>query len=132
MKKVVVVVAIIFLMTGCAVVPSTKSSDAGPYPSNYYMLVKNWMGGALFDPYSVRDLEITLPTKGALWHGLLSGGSLPAWTICVSLNAKNRLGAYTGWSTIVLFIRNNIVVEFENYGSVTMSTYQCGRVTVTP
>ena len=126
--KTVSFAATVLLLTACAAAPSAVSSDPGHYPENYRALVKEWMRNTLFDPYSVRDLEITAPTKGTLWRGLVFGGALPAWIVCATFNAKNRFGGYVGRSTSVLFIRDNAVITTEDSGSNTMSSYRCGAV----
>lgn len=118
-------VAVLLLLTACALPPPGVNPDPGPYPEKYRALVEQWLQETLFDPYSVRDLEVTVPVEGTLWQGLLLGGHLPVWTVCATFNAKNRFGGYTGRSTTVLFIRNNSVIATEGYWPDTISSYSC-------
>lgn len=49
----------------------------------------------LFDPYSVRDAEISRVVTASTSFG-------PASIVCVRANAKNRYGAYTGRQTYAI------------------------------
>lgn len=71
-----------------------------------------------FDPYSMRDVEISKPEKGHM--GLNNG-----YILCVKMNAKNRNGGYTGMSRTGYLIRNDVVIMNE-----TNSLY-CDRATFT-
>jgi hypothetical protein len=57
----------------------------------------------LFDPYSVRDAEISdfIPRKPGSKDGF----------VCVKANAKNRMGAYVGKTGTLVFINNGKVTD---------------------
>lgn len=89
----------------------------GPYPENYEEVVKRYLNNALFDPYSVRDLQIDTPTKGFIFS---RGGPFAkdlccyGWCVTVSFNAKNRMGAYTGTQCSTYFIKDGVCYFGEN------------------
>jgi hypothetical protein len=104
------------LLVGCAGAGgqyAAQSQNAGPYPDNYREIARGWLRSALVDPHSVQDLTISEPHLGTMWLGLLNGGRAPGWATCVTFNAKNRLGGYTGLQTQVLWIVNEQLVGIE-------------------
>lgn len=74
-------------------------ASAGPRPDNYRQIVAQNLRETLFDPYSVRDAQISEPRV----HSAMAG---PRWNVCFRGNAKNRLGAYTGLDYIVFVIKD--------------------------
>jgi hypothetical protein len=71
-------------------------NDPGPYPTNYKQVVGNYLPASLKDPYSVQSLSASQPQKVTVDTGLAGGGNVQAWQSCVTYNAKNSYGAYTG------------------------------------
>jgi hypothetical protein len=69
-------------------------------------MAKEYLRKTLFDPYSVRDAEIAEPKVMSSFYLI---DPAPGWTICVRLNAKNRMGAYTGISEDTLLVRGDRV-----------------------
>ena len=112
MKKLfALVVMVVFLMVGCATgVSRCKlcSIDYGPYPDNYKELIKETFNARLFDPYSA-VYTFAEPCKGLVRRIPVIGVRNPGWIICGTLNAKNRMGGYTGAKTFYVFIRNGRV-----------------------
>ena len=103
------------LLIGCAEFPNAKqnaSADHGPYPTNYEEIVHQWISKTFFDPYSIRDLAIEKPTKG--WRtGAPLFGEKPVyygWEVLVSVNGKNRFGAYVGLQKYDLIIRDGKII----------------------
>ena len=74
-------------------------------------MAKEYLRRSLFDPYSVRDAEIAEPKVMTSFYLL---DPAPGWTICVRLNAKNRMGAYTGITEDVLLVRGDRVTISSN------------------
>lgn len=93
-------------LASCVSTPQ-PSPETGPFPTRYREMAKEYLRRTLFDPYSVRDAEIAEPAVKASIYLL---DPAPAWTICVRLNAKNRLGAYTGISEDALLVRGDRVI----------------------
>jgi hypothetical protein len=117
----------VLLLVGCATAATPQSR--GPYPDNYLELARDWIRTTLFDPYSVRDLTISEPQPGRAWRGILLGGPFDAWTTCMTFNAKNRMGGYTGLQTYVLWIVDGRIVGSEPYDpaqwGLAVSEYSC-------
>jgi hypothetical protein len=78
-----------------------KSGQAGPRPPFNENMIKDALKYKLIDPFSAR-YEISKPRRGIFDCGK-SGKSEAHWMVPVLVNAKNRLGGYTGW-TQYLFI----------------------------
>jgi hypothetical protein len=112
-------------LAGCAemISPSQQDlakADCGKYPDNYKQAIDKWIHDTFFDPYSVRDLEISKPVRGVVQEPpLLGGGRKFGYTVDVSVNAKNRLGGYTGRQRFTLLIRNGVVIDQGNPNSLT-------------
>jgi hypothetical protein len=92
---------------------STGAPDVasiGPKPANYAEIVKGGIKTVFFDPYSIRDAEISEPFPGgtAINYSFESG---EGWVVCVRANAKNRLGAYVGLQETAFIIRNGSIVH---------------------
>lgn len=105
---------IVLALAGCAGAPPPQevaSANYGAYPSGHKDIVQRWIKKSFFDPYSIRDLEIGAPEK--FWvkdPPLLGGKTHYGYMVKVSLNGKNRLGAYVGLQTYQLLIRDGRVV----------------------
>ena len=93
------------VLSGCISAPQ-PTAETGPFPTRYREMAKEYLRRPLFDPYSVLDAEIAEPAMKASIYLL---DPAPAWTICVRLNAKNRMGAYTGISEDALLVRGDRV-----------------------
>lgn len=97
--------AIGLVLSGCVSTPQ-PTAETGPFPTRYREMAKEYLRRNLFDPYSVRDAEIAEPKIMTSFYLL---DPAPAWTICVRLNAKNRMGAYTGITEDTLLVRGDRV-----------------------
>lgn len=80
-----------------------SAEQANRPPMNYKELVTAAVRESFFDPYSIRDAAITEPVMSTY-------AGLPAWSVCVRANAKNRMGAYTGRKSTAFYIQNGQVV----------------------
>lgn len=108
-KRTLVLLAL--LVGACA--PTVDNSKSGPYPDNYRQLVAAHVRQNFFDPYSIRDASVSEPVKGAMnvvgkpaWTPAQQG-----WLVCLRVNAKNRMGGYTGLSTTGYLISNGAIVD---------------------
>jgi hypothetical protein len=79
-------------LVGCTPPPPVDAVHAGPYPDNYKALMADYIKTTFFDPYSIRDVKITKPFPARSGFGI-------AWGVCLTLNAKNRMGGYIGLDT---------------------------------
>jgi hypothetical protein len=95
------------------------TANYGAYPTDLRQIVDRWMRDTLYDPHSVLDLEIGPPSKYVLQEApLMGGGRTFGYLVQAKLNAKNRMGGYTGRKTVNLIIRNGEVVKSWEEGQV--------------
>lgn len=112
MLKAFSIVGAALLVAGCSATTSApkQSAAAGPPPSGYRAAVLSSAKQTFFDPYSVRDAQISQP----LYASAVFDGVTPiprkGWIVCVSANAKNRMGAYTGIQPSVFLFQGETVV----------------------
>lgn len=119
MKQLITASLLVLLLTGCATSfqKPTAGTGYGAYPSNYQELIKGYMETSLIDPESAR-YRFGTPRRAYANQGLLYGGKV-AWTgyaIPFFVNAKNRLGGYTGGSEYVALIRDGTVFKCQEAG----------------
>lgn len=97
---------------------------AGPPPTNYRQIVRDYVRQTFKDPYSVRDAEISPPkmTEGPTLIPPL-GPMTMAWVVCIRANAKNAFGAYTGLQqTAVVIYKDRAVNSWDEQHH---SAYAC-------
>jgi hypothetical protein len=103
------------LLGGCGSNPavSDKPINYGPYPKDYETIVKSYLEGTLFDPYSVKYIYVTKPFEAYTREAPIFGGSpvVYGWYSRVCFNAKNRMGGYVGKTCYNLLIKNDSVVH---------------------
>jgi len=107
MKKLIMLTAI-SLLVGCQSIPTTEEK-LGPYPDDYKNIVKNHIKSTFYDPYSLRDAELTPPVNARV-------GWDTGWAVCLRTNGKNRMGGYTGMQTSVILIRDyKVISTYRNF-----------------
>lgn len=96
-------------LAGCAA-NATDIDSIGQRPNNHRAIAQDYINKTFFDPYSVRDLEISEPFPGGtvINHQWESG---QGWVICIKANAKNRFGAYIGRKETVIVWRNGKIIH---------------------
>lgn len=99
-------------LSGCATPPTAQELarlDYGPYPDNYEQIVRAYFDRNLKDPSSLQ-LRDGIPAPTQAWSKFM--GDLKAgYKICVTYNAKNSYGAYTGYSTEYFLIKNGEIID---------------------
>lgn len=88
---------------------------AGQYPKNYEEIIKNYLNDVLFDPYSAH-VDIMQPRFGYIETGYKHEVKY-GWVGVVFINAKNRMGAYTGRKSHGYCIHNGTLTAFEDYNT---------------
>ena len=123
MNKILFLLLIFIFISGCTtryctqadVLPTAKEEARighGDYPDNYKEIVMNYLNEILIDPDSVKNLSISEPQKS--WARLRQGHPPElGWVCVVRLNAKNRMGGYTGKTSNCALIRNGEVILFQ-------------------
>lgn len=84
------------------------TADYGPAPSgDYRQQIRDWFAGTLIDPTSPLYTFDT-PFKGYTKDSPLYGTKLEfGWVVCGTVNAKNRMGGYTGRDVFFSLFRDN-------------------------
>jgi hypothetical protein len=101
------------LLAGCASLPNSQqaaAADYGAFPSEYEQIVKSYYDNTLKDPGSAQYRSVTAPQK--YWLGDRFTGAQYGYLVCATLNAKNSYGAYIGFQTDALLIRNGVVIQY--------------------
>jgi len=114
-RKASLIAAIICL----AAATGAKAKDqplemAGPYPNDYKSLIDSYLKTQLSDPFSA-VVEVTRKPRLTAFHPnqtlLGKGAGYANWVVCLSINAKNRFGAYVGFQPYMIFIRNGKIFK---------------------
>lgn len=103
--------ALCLALAGCAVGPTADqiaTADYGPPPGpDHQQLIKDWFAERLIDPtsplYTFRRPVQAYIRKSPLYGTELTFG----WAVCGTVNAKNRMGGYTGRELFFTLIRND-------------------------
>lgn len=112
MKKTIIVLASLFIV-GCAQVTQEdiKNADYGVYPDQYEKIAKSYYEEVAKDPDSIKYREITQPKKS--WVNDF-GTHKFGYMTCVTRNGKNSYGAYVGYKTDGILIKNGIIIHVVN------------------
>lgn len=104
------------LLAGCLAtqLPAERVAAANygpPPPANYEALVRAKLSRSLLDPYSA-VFEFTGPPRKSYTTSdyRISFPETFGWAVCGTLNAKNRMGAYTGATPFLIMFRGDIIV----------------------
>ncbi|WP_118847050.1 hypothetical protein [Neisseria lactamica] len=109
---------LIMTMSGCVSLPTAEEAqhaDYGAYPANYSEVVKFYYENVAKDPDSLKFKKITEPQK--YWLGNRIDGAKYGYLVCATVNGKNSYGAYVGYATDALLIRNGKVIEYVAKGN---------------
>jgi hypothetical protein len=108
--KASIILPLLFI-AGCASGPTPEQiarADYGEYPNDYENIVHAFFDRTLKDPGSLQLREVAVPTQAYL---SLFGHAAYGYKTCVTYNAKNGFGAYTGYTTEYLLIHNGVVIQ---------------------
>ena len=89
-------------------------NDAGEQPDNYQDILKSMWNDRLIDPYSAK-YEFGNPEHGWIKNRSTSHQIRGAWIVIYSVNAKNKLGGYTGKEKHIVFFNNGRIIEETYY-----------------
>lgn len=116
MKK-MLLFALLVLAVGCVKpLPQAEidSADYGPFPMNYQQIVENSLKANLFDPYSA-VISVRSPER-RYFKAPFSSEAKFGWGNYVTMNAKNRYGAYVGERKYIYLIKDGRLIELrEDY-----------------
>ena len=114
----VIVVLMSFLLPACThevTLRDIESADYGQFPQNYKEVIQDHMYTKLFDPYSAVYRFIAGPAKG---YAHVRGGINPpefGYLVAVGINAKNRMGGYTGEQLFSFLFKNDKFWMLDTY-----------------
>src|SRR5258708_4474940 len=108
MRHALTLTVIVLILGGCAPVVGAHlaNTDPGPYPSNYKQLIAGYLLATLKDPSSAQILSSSEPKPAQTYAGVQRGGNVAVWKSCITYNAKNSFGAYTGMHSYTFSFRD--------------------------
>ena len=114
MRKLLAII-LCFGLAGCATMPTQKEIaklDYGaPITIDYEKPIKQYFSNVLFDPYSA-VYEFGTPREYWFEDIPLAGGTMYAgYLVPVAINAKNRMGGYTGKENYGVIFKNNEIIK---------------------
>ena len=100
---------------GCPAPLTMQNADYGKVPDTYQSRIWKYMENYLDDPYSAQYRFVGDPVKG---YAYLRGTTDPpefGYLVSVGINARNRMGNYTGEQMYTFLIKNNQCWRLEDY-----------------
>jgi hypothetical protein len=109
-----VIAIVAFLVGACAPAPVTKEEtaglDYGVKPVRWQDEIKSYLRLRLTDPKDAivefRNEPTQMYQRGTALRDMHYG-----WAVCVWVNDKNRLGAYSGFYPMTVFLRHEKIVQ---------------------
>lgn len=120
MKRLIILILAVAVLgvAGCAIQPSQEELDTayyGSYPDDYENIVKQQgVEVRFFDPESARYKFEEKPVKGWFVTGFMGSKKHFGYRGIVWINAKNRMGGYTGFQKCVYVIHDGNLIYFES------------------
>lgn len=87
------------------------NADYGSYPDDFEVLIRRYFSKSLKDPESARYSDFSKPIKRHFIRDEKTRDVVYGYSVCVSVNAKNSYGGYTGAHDYWFFIRNGSIVK---------------------
>jgi len=120
---------------GACAPPRPDPASIGPPPANYRAAVKEHIKTTFFDPYSLRDVELSEPVPASM---VFDGGNLvpySGWMVCLKANGKNRLGGYTGLQVTGILFQGGVITTntpSAPAGSLSQTSQHCAGAKYAP
>ena len=109
MKKLLVFTVALGLFACAKITPEEiKNADYGSYPSNYESIVKGYFNQVAKDPDSLKYRTISNPRKSFVND---FGEHKFGYMSCATVNGKNSYGAYVGYKTTGILIKNGQIIH---------------------
>jgi hypothetical protein len=103
MKMMIAIAAVALAVSGCQTsVPDSVAASQRPPSAALKKVIVNAARNVVFDPYSIRDAEIS--------DVVLLNPASGIQAVCVKANAKNQFGGYTGRQATGISIRNGVLL----------------------
>ena len=115
-KMVLTIFVVLLSFTGCASIPrptpeQLATAEYGNPPSDYKTITMQHISVFLIDPYSAIFSGWRGPSKG--WYKNKKE-TFFGYRVCVFVNAKNRMGGYTGRKLFFVIIKDNHIIAYKN------------------
>ncbi|NMH59970.1 hypothetical protein [Alteromonas ponticola] len=118
MYKFVFSLFIVTFLTACNSLPDDSQlakEDYGTFPQDYELIIKAWYNKTESHPTSMFINYITKPKR--YWLANKLGDAWYGYLVCVTIDSKNRLGAYSGFRRDAFIIKNDHVIKYIEDGS---------------
>jgi hypothetical protein len=114
MKLKTLIAASVLPLAGCVPTPPTAQEVAavgyGKLPNDWQAAVKAWFFNYLKDPLSAQ-YQLEPPSPGYVHTAPVEGMKLlVGYEVLAQVNAKNSLGAYTGFQPYLFLFRDNRIL----------------------
>lgn len=124
---------LMLVLAGCSTAGAPPAENTTPPPVSYRAAVADSVRQSYFDPYSIRDADISAPLYARAVFDGLTPIPRSGWIVCVKANAKNRMGAYIG-RELTVFLFKGPAVDFVLSGPEVAGQVQdlCRSASFTP
>ncbi|MGH8672325.1 MAG: hypothetical protein ACREUA_09895, partial [Burkholderiales bacterium] len=107
-----VLIALLLALGACMTPQRFEKGDPGPYPKDHRRLIEVWLNEKLAASYTISELEVSEPVKGAYFRGIEYGGGYRfAYHSCAKFAAAGKAGNYRGLTLYDFYIRDGMVIE---------------------
>ena len=120
--KVFLAILMVFSLTACSGIPVTKEKAnavtyfAPPTDEEAVGYIRNYLEGTLIDPMSLRLKCSKVLGKGWARENYISDEPIFGYLVSCDVNAKNRMGGYTGGKHYVFIINGKRINGFDFTG----------------
>ena len=112
--RVVMTTVVLLLLAGCAPAPVTKAEteglNYGPKPVRYKEEITSYLSVRLTDPKAA-IVDFRTEPQQMYQRAVAMRPMHFGWATCVWVNDKNRSGAFAGFYPMVVFMRNEKIVQ---------------------
>lgn len=116
MKKIIFLILITSFVS-CVTLPTKEQFDAADFgepPKNYIETINQKLKNYMYDPEFLMN-RIEAPRKmGYSFSNLGGKHEFFGYGVCAYVNAKNRLGAYSGYTLYLFLFKNEELKEMHN------------------
>lgn len=113
MKAILIAIPSLLLAACGPTQQEIEQADYGPKPEDSEEIAERFVRGHLVDPDGARFSHSTWsPVQGYSGTGFMGAGDAEfGWVHCGQVNARNRMGGYTGREWFYVTIRHDRVVD---------------------
>lgn len=107
-----IIILLVLFLAGCAgpTEEDIRNADYGERPDNPEQIAEEWVEDRLIDPQSAQYDHLEVAKGYAEYTDGFEAKTEYGWLQCGEVNAKNRVGGYTGAEPYFVLIRDNEVM----------------------